>query len=499
MRVAPRLAWNVFTPTLASSITILGGIGFTLMTKPESNKKSNPLWAFFCSVKLTIALLIILAVVSVIGTLLPQQQEGMHLAEKLSPTLFRVLSTLQVFDLYHSIWFRLLIGALAVNLVICSIDRFSVSLKRFRARPSPVRSKPFKDMPPERTITVRGNIEEMAARVGDALKGKYRGIRVETSEGAHFILGETGRYSYFGVYLVHLSVLLILIGGLLGSIFGFDAYVNIEEGTAIESVVLRNKRISRPLGFGVRCDKFTIDYYANGAPKEYRSELSFLEDGNIVQRGSLIVNHPITFRKVTFYQSSYGSIPGDRVLLRIAGVGKGIEDMSLDAELRKPYPLPGNEGTFQVIEANDNLMGMMGPAALISIDGEQGDKTSFWVFLNHAALRQRFPGMMEHNPRLNPSAFAPYTFYLEDLPTNYYTGLQVNRDPGVPFVWGGFFTIVIGLFATFFWSHRRVWIRISSVKGAGEVRVAGTASKNPVALERELDRLTQTIRTRLTS
>ncbi len=488
-----------FTPTLAFSIRILGGIGFRVMNKAESNHKSNSVWALFCSVKLTIALLMILAAISVIGTLLPQHQEGVHLAEKLSPSLYRVLNTLQVFDLYHSIWFRLIIGALAANLVICSMDRFSVSLKRFRARPSPGRSRPFKDLPPERIIEAGGKIEEIAARVREVLKGKYRGIRVETFEEAHFILAETGRYSYFGVYLVHLSVLLILIGGLLGSIFGFEAYVNIEEGTTIESVVLRNKRISRPLGFGVRCDKFSIDYYANGSPKEYRSELSFMEDGDVVLRGSLLVNHPITFRGVTFYQSSYGSIPGDRVLLRIAGVGKGREDMSLDVELRKPYPLPGNEGSFQVLEANDNLMGMMGPAALISIDGKQGEETRFWVFLHHAALRQRFPGMMAHNPRLNPSAFAPYTFYLEDLSTNYYTGLQVNRDPGVPLVWSGFFAIVIGLFATFFWSHRRVWIRISSGKSGGEIRVAGTASKNPTALERELDRLRQAIRTRLTA
>jgi cytochrome c biogenesis protein len=100
---------------------------------------------------------------------------------------------------------------------------------------------------------------------------------------------------------------------------------------------------------------------------------------------------------------------------------------------------------------------------------------------------------------LNPSAFAPYTFYLEDLPTNYYTGLQVNQDPGVPLVWAGFFMIVIGLFATFFWSHQRIWVRISFGKQGGELRVAGTASKNPVALERELDRLAQTIRARLAS
>jgi len=467
------------------------------MTKPEFNKKSNPLWAFFCSVKLTIALLIILAATSVFGTLLPQQQDAIHLAEKLSPSLFQALSALQVFDLYHSLWFRLLIGALAVNLVICSIDRFGVTLKRFRARPSPGRSKPFQDIPPERIIPVEGNADEISACVVDVLKGKYRDIRAETSEGAHFILGEKGRYSHFGVYLVHLSVLLILVGGLLGSIFGFEAYVNIEEGTAVESVALRKMRTSRPLGFAVRCDEFSVDFYDNGAPREFRSELSFLEGENVVHQGSLLVNHPITFRGVTFYQSSYGSVPGDRVLLRIAGVDQGTQVTPLEVERRKPYPLPENEGSFQVVEVNGNLMGMMGPAALIAVDGMQGNQASFWVFRDHAALQKRFPGMMEHNPRLNPSAFAPYTFYLEDLPSNYYTGLQVNQDPGVPFVWAGFFIIVIGLFATFFWSHQRIWVRVSFGKQGGELRVAGTASKNPVALERELDRLAQTIRARL--
>jgi cytochrome c biogenesis protein len=62
-------------------------------------------------------LLILLAVTSLFGTLIPQQESAMRFAENLSPTLVKLLDSLHLFDMYHSWWFRLIIGALAVNLL----------------------------------------------------------------------------------------------------------------------------------------------------------------------------------------------------------------------------------------------------------------------------------------------------------------------------------------------------------------------------------------------
>jgi len=67
----------------------------------------------FTSVKLTLGLLIVLAVTSIFGTVIPQQEGAMELAEELSPGLVSLLSSLQLFDMYHSLWFRLIIGTLA--------------------------------------------------------------------------------------------------------------------------------------------------------------------------------------------------------------------------------------------------------------------------------------------------------------------------------------------------------------------------------------------------
>jgi len=452
-------------------------------------KKSDLIWNFFSSVKLTLILLTILAITSIFGTVIPQQQGAMQFAQKFSPGLAQLLLSLQFFDMYHSIWFRVIIGSLVLNLIVCSIDRFPTTLKLFRSLPRPDRAKPFENLPPQRSFLVKGEFEEISVRVADLLKSQYKNIKIKNIDKKSFLYGEKGRYSYFGVYLVHLSILIILIGSIIGSLFGFEAYVNIEEGEAVDTVILRKNRIPKKLGFNVRCEKFTVAFYDNGAPKEYRSELSFLANGEVVHKGDLLVNHPINFRGITFYQSSYGTTAGDSVRLSISHDPFEKKTRTLEVKTGQEVTINEDGAKFRVIDVDANLKGMMGPAALISIRSHQKEETRFWVFQNMETLKERFPETMLQAPMLNPSSFEPYTFYLDKIESRYYTGLQVNKDPGVSFVWAGFFLIVIGLFITFFMSHRRVWVLVSGSKGKISISVAGKANKNPVGVERKLDQL----------
>jgi len=431
---------------------------------------------------------------SIIGTLVPQKEGAMELAQRISPGLVNLLNALQIFDMYHSFWFRLLIGALALNLIICSFDRLPAFLKRLRALPKPDRSRPFEDIAPDRTFSVKGEMMEIFDGVLETLKKRYGNIQTKETDKGHFFYGEKGRYTLFGFYLVHLSVLLILMGGIIGSFFGFEAYVNIPEGETVETVTLRKSGAPMKLPFGVQCDKFTVEFYENGTPKRYQSDVSFIANGEAAQKGALLVNHPLTFEGITFYQSSYGTTPGDRVRLKISKKGRDPDDSILEVQLGQPVPLPGNGGQFLVMDVRADFM-RLGPAVLVLIKTVEDKNTQFWVFQHHESIRERFPGVFEKFPKMNPAIYEPYTFSLENIESRFYTGLQVNKDPGVPLVWLGCFIMVTGFFITFFTSHRHVWVRVSKEKGDTiSVSVAGRANKNPVGLERELDQLTRKLR-----
>ncbi len=439
--------------------------------------------------KLTLALLIILAITSIVGTLIPQQQEAVRFAQGLGPGLLRFFEVLGLFDLYHSVWFRTIIGLLALNLVICSVNRLPTTLKLYRASSKPDRSKPFENISPERSFSVEGGIEDVGNRVANSMRKKYRGVVIKSTAERNYLYAEKGRYSYFGVYLVHFSILLILLGGIIGSMFGFDAYVNILEGDTVDSIVLRKGMTPMKLGFSVFCEAFNVEYYDNGSPKEFRSDLGFFVDGKLAKQASLIMNQPVTFGGITFYQSSYGSIPG-KVHLRIKKEGSDLEESIIEVETGKTVPLPGSESQIQVVDAELNLNEMMGPAVLISVKSKEGKEIRFWVFQDIERLRRQYPEAMLQAPRMNSSSFKPYTFFLKKLESRSYTGLQANKNPGVSLVWLGCFVMVAGLFMTFFTSHRKIWIRISKSKDEAIINVAGRTNRNPLALEKELDQVT---------
>lgn len=463
------------------------------MQKPDAVKSENPVWNLFKSVRLTFVILIILAIASIAGTLIPQQEGAMGFAQKLSPGMLRLFDGMGLFDMYHAIWFRLIIAVLALNLIVCTIDRFPTAWKRLKAHPRPDRSKPFENLPPERMFTVKGSMNTVAERLEVFMKSRYKNISDKREGKQYFIYGDKGRYSHVGVYIVHLSVLLILMGSIIGSFFGLEAFVNIAEGESVDTIRLRKSNNPYKIPFQIHCKKFTVNFYKNGAPKEFRSDLQFLVDGKIMKEGALLVNHPITFKGITFYQSTYGKIPGDQVQIKISTQGSEQKTNDMAVTMGKAVPLPGKEGQFEVVTVRDDFM-RLGPAAFIRVQPSQGEEKAFWVFQHQEMVKKRFPGIFEKYPKLNPASYPPYVFFLEGFETTYYTGLQANRDPGVILVWIACFLMVVGFFIAFFTSHRhyRVWIQSRNDKL--KISVAGNTSKNEVGLERDLDQLTDRLR-----
>ncbi len=452
-------------------------------------KQKTDFLSFFSSLKLTISLLILIALASILGTVIPQQGAAELFANRLGPGMASVFQKLQLFDIYHSIWFMILMILLSINLIVCSINRLPVSWKLFRKRSAPDEPGVFISLPSDRVIPVGRPLDEEAARLENIFKKRYSGVQRKDTGKSSFLTGGKGGFSYFGVYLVHFSILLILAGMIIGFIFGYDAYVELAEGESVDTVHLNGEKGFKKLDFTVRCDRFSMDYYEDGTPKLYRSDLTFLKNGSVIYQGPVLVNHPATVEGVRFYQANYGSVPTGEVVILL---GKGREKAhAVKVGLGREFDLPGKEGKAKILRLEENFM-RMGPAVKINVSSAKGN-LQFWVFQNVEQIEKGNPGLTRM-PIFNPGLFAPYVFSLAMIQTKYYTGLQVGSDPGVPAVVAGSLLLVLGFMIVFFHAHRQVWIRLDRDGANTRITVTGRTNKDSVGLEREIARLIEEIR-----
>jgi cytochrome c biogenesis protein len=87
-----------------------------------------------------------------------------------------------------------------------------------------------------------------------------------------------------------------------------------------------------------------------------------------------------------------------------------------------------------------------------------------------------------------------YRFRIREIVPRYYSGLQVNKDPGVPLVWTGCFLMVVGFYLTFFLSHRRLFGRLTNRGEDTLLELAGSGHRNRIGFEQEFERMFRTLR-----
>nr|HID58724.1 cytochrome c biogenesis protein ResB [Desulfobacterales bacterium] len=434
---------------------------------------SRRVWHFFASIKLTLVLLIVLAITSIIGTVIPQNKAPFQYVQNYGKDLFRLFELLDLFDIYHSWWFRLLILLLATNLIVCSLNRFKATWKIVAKRDFRV-SKARLEHIKDRTVFAVDSPPDTLYRLYSGIIAKhFPHYHKERTETGILILGDRGRWTRLGVYLVHLSVIILFVGALIGSLFGFSGYVTIPEGGHVDHIRLEKTGKIKPLGFTVRCDDFHVSFYPSGIPKEYRSHISIIEDGREMVRRYVVVNDPLTYRGIKFYQSSYGLISPDRAVVSIFDT-RTQKRTHVEVPLNQSIDLPGGEGRFKLIRFVSDIH-KMGPAFLVKRIGREGSEESFWILA-------RFP-------RFDRMRGGRFMFSIENYPKKYYTGLQVNKDPGVYIVYSGFVLMLTGFIITFFMSHRQIFVQIEKEDNGSRVILGGTANKNKLAFDERIEKM----------
>lgn len=444
----------------------------------KSTGAGKRIWNFFASVKLSVVVLVLLAATSIIGTLIPQNGNPAMYKNKYGEFLFNIFQRLDLFDMYHSWWFQLLLLVLTVNIIVCSINRLSVTGKLIFSKTISTDLSKFERLSSREDFEVTQAPDDLLKIYEPLVTRKFAKCRIENTESGFALFAEKGRWTRLGVYAVHLSIVLLLFGGLIGSFFGFEGYVSIPEGESRQHITLKNKKQDHHLDFGIRCDQFDVSFYESGAPKEYRSTLSLIENDTPVLTDDILVNKPLRYKGINIFQSSYGTAKPKAVTLNFVSRKTGTE-YQVKTVMGEEVDLPEGLGKFAITDFASNFRFNLGETFLGKLTPAEGESLNIMLPF--------------HYPRFDRMRKGDVVISVADFERSYYTGLQVTRDPGVYVVYSGFILLIIGCYITFFMSHQRLCVAVSAHRNRSRVMVSGNADRNKFGMQTKIKKLSQAL------
>ena len=232
--------------------------------------------------------------------------------------------------------------------------------------------------------------------------------------------------------IVHFSMILVLLGTIVGSLFGFKAQEIVPKTETFHiQNILNNGQLTVVPKTSARINDFWITYTKNKTISQFYSDVSILDNqGNETNRKTIAVNYPLISNSVYYYQTDWNLI--------------GLRFQNLKNEIIE-YPLINvfsnqskvwltwissnsslNEGIITII---DNLEGYC------SVYNENG----------------QFLGNIELNETINFKI--PLTL-LEIISS---TGLQIKTDPGIPIIYLGFFFLMLSTLISYI-TYSQIWI-----------------------------------------
>ncbi len=442
-----------------------------------SHSLAHKLWRTVASIQTGVVLLILVVILAAVGTIVLQRPvtEPEEMQTAYSPQALHILDAVGLTDVFHSWWFLGLVLLVSLSIVAASIDRFPNSWRYF-SRPYKYPDDNFRRaLRPQKSLPIADEESGLVA-AERALHGMgYKPERVVGKD--HFgIFAERHRISELAVYIVHASLLLIFLGTVIDGLWGWRGSLNLNEGQTSNTVSLHDGS-TRTLPFAVRCDSAGQENYQDGSPKKWWSKLAVVKNGKDVQQKEIVVNDPLLYNGVRFYQASYG--PNGKVdkLTLVAGPSDGPgQSQTFSLAVNETAPLDADTSVrfaefFPDYAVRDGQVYLKSnylenPAAHLVVSSKKTGK-DFDVWL---------PPM----PDVADNSQAPYLLQATGLKMGHFTGLEVSHEPGQWAVWAGVVLMGIGLAFVFYVVHMRFWVvPVRDAKtGQCSLWMGGTANRN---------------------
>ncbi len=299
-------------------------------------------WELLSSMRFAIALLTVICIASVIGTVLKQHEPLPNYVNQFGPFWAEVFKALGLYSVYSAWWFLLILAFLVTSTSLCIARNTPKILADLKAYKENIREHSLQAFHHKAEGELEGAPEAVAQRLGQRLAGGGWKVKLQQREHGWMLAAKAGAANKLGYIAAHSAIVLVCLGGLLdGDLivraqtwFGGKSVYNggglvadvpaqhrlsernptfrgnllVAENTVSSTAILNQSDgiLLQELPFAVELKKFIVEYYETGMPKLFASEIVIHDRATGAQQPARVeVNRPASYRGIEIYQSSF--------------------------------------------------------------------------------------------------------------------------------------------------------------------------------------------------
>jgi cytochrome c biogenesis protein len=489
------------------------------MAAPTPTRRSGELdlrelarwtWRQLTSMRTALVLLLLLALAAIPGSVIPQEGVDSLKTQQWQddhPALTPVYEKLGLFSVYSSPWFAAIYLLLLISLVGCFVPRIVVYARALRAEP-PVTPKRLDRLPDHTSYSTELPVAEVLERARGALR-RYR-VRTVDEDGGGSVSAERGYLREAGNLLFHVSVLVVLVGFAIGSLFGYRAGSIVIVGNGMANTLTQYDEFEPGALFSAdQLDDFFLDVAdfdvswiqdgpSQGQARGFVSHVEYAVGDSAPEDYDLRVNHPLTVGDTTVFLIGHGYapvitvrdgngdvaysgptifLPEDQSFQSIGVVkanGARPEQIGLEGWFYPTYAFTDDTGPFSVMgEMNNPAISMQVYAGDLGL--EEGSPQSVYALdKSDAELVTKPDGSMfrvdlaEGDTVQLPDDLGSVTFERVER----WNKIEVSQTPGKRIALAGVVLALLGLLGSLFIRPRRAWVRVREQAGGTLVEVA---------------------------
>ena len=407
--------------------------------------------------RFSIFLLLLISLFSILGTIIEQDQllEVYKTNYPLTNPVFGFLTWDRIIQfgldhVYKTWWFFTCIFLFGLSLISCTFLQQLPSFKIAR------RCQFFRTIGPFSKLKIFTIVNSFSL---SQILLRLQNTQYLIFQQKNIIYCYKGLIGRIAPILVHLSMILVLLGTILGSLFGFKAQeiVPKTESFHIQNI-LSNGQFTILPKTSARINDFWITYTKNRTVSQFYSDISILDSkGNEMKRKTISVNYPFIHQNVYYYQTDWNLI--------------GLRFQTEPNEIIE-YPLVNlttnpNKVWLSWISSNQSLEN----GTIVIVDNLEG-------YCSIYDERGQFLGNVELNETMN---FNPPFTFVEIISS---TGLQIKTDPGIPVIYFGFFFLMVSTLISYI-TYSQIWM----IQKNQKLFIGGTTNRGIFDFELEFLKL----------